>query len=263
MSSNKYSMLTFVSAGDSFTYGTELSDCERIYSQLSWAGLTAKNLNMKYKCSAFPGSSNASIARRCIFEIENLIKQDTKILVGVMWTNIYRIELYPTKKFGNSDGYETASNFHSFTFEEKSAIFNKDNDPSVNKWLETSHNECEETGIAAISRNFVKYMDDTFYVMNTLKSMMLLRYYLEFNNIDYFFIKAVDTLHYGTQDPYCSTFRNIVNGAKWLNVPDFKDWAEAHNFNKGSGGHPLDEAHLAYSEQYILPFLKSKGYGVS
>lgn len=259
-------MTTFISAGDSFTYGNDLSDCLGDglgnHSMHSWAALTAKNLNMEYVCTAKPGGSNSSIARRCLYNVEQSLKQNKKVVVGVMWTYIHRLEIHPkiniqNKKF-RLDDYSTVSGHHSLSFEEKMKNFGLEMNDNRVEFFKFSHKTDELAGAGEISRCNLKFMSDVLYLIESLKSLLLLKYYLESNNINYFFIKASDDINidntYG--DPYCEAFKQIADSANWLSIPNFYTWAKNNNFKIGFANHPLEEAHQAYAEQFIIPYVK-------
>jgi hypothetical protein len=80
-------MKTIWAFGDSYTFGHELSDCptniEKIPSNLTYAALTAKELNYNYQCKAMGYYANNAIARTIIENVNNIDKDD---IVLVMWT---------------------------------------------------------------------------------------------------------------------------------------------------------------------------------
>jgi len=80
-------MKTIWAFGDSYTFGHELSDCltniEKIPSNLTYAALTAKELNCDYQCKAMGYYANNAIARTIIENVNNIDKDD---IVLVMWT---------------------------------------------------------------------------------------------------------------------------------------------------------------------------------
>jgi len=83
-------MNRLISFGDSFTWGTDLPDCnDHQASQLTWPALLAKHLNLKYKCLAQPGSSNSSILR----QILNTDIQSSDLVI-INWTWIDRWDFY-------------------------------------------------------------------------------------------------------------------------------------------------------------------------
>ena len=60
-------MQTIKTFGDSFFWGTDLSDCVASnYSKLTWPALIAEQLGLQYYCHALGGASNSNIARQVL-----------------------------------------------------------------------------------------------------------------------------------------------------------------------------------------------------
>jgi len=273
-------MAIFLSAGDSFTFGTELQDCHLVEdettkikkmqpSQLTWAALSAKHTGFQHITTSSPGISNSGIARKCIYQIDQLHKSGEEILVGIMWTFVHRFEIYSRfneRPVNDFDSYQTVGNYHAFTFEEKLSLMGGYQNEEQLQRHKRSHEWDEAAGLGDISRIYQQYIDNTFYLMESLKSMLLIKSYLESKNIDYFFLKAAN-IHMDDQknyyDPYVRSFKTMIDTANWLPSPYFCDWSNTNKYKIGPANHPLEEAHAAYTDKFIIPYLMTKGYGVS
>ena len=270
-------MTTFVSIGDSFTFGNELQDFIAItrnsnkkrhfqQSQFTWAALTGKYLGFEHINVSSPGISNAAIARRCIYEIERLSETGEDLIVGVMWTFHKRFEVYSkvnNRALQDLDYYQTVGSYHQYTFEEKLKLQGGYQNEEQYQTQLVAHEWDEAAGLGDISRIYEKYLDNTFYLMESLRNIVLLKSYLESKNIKYFFLKAAnigidDQKDY--YDVYSRSFKKIVDEANWVTAPYFCDWAKVKKYAIGPSNHPLEDAHAAYTEQYIVPYLNSRGY---
>ncbi len=90
-----------IAGGDSFIYGSELSDCvdengsEHI-SKLTFPALIAKEQGLEYVCTAMPGYSNTAI-RRNVMNACEIYRSDIDLVI-VQWTFSSRFEF----RFDNS-----------------------------------------------------------------------------------------------------------------------------------------------------------------
>ena len=84
-------MQTIRTFGDSFLFGTDLSDCVGgSASSLTWPALIAEQLQLQHQCYAWGGASNSLIARRVI---EHAYHQSLNV---IQWSWIDRSE-YATR----------------------------------------------------------------------------------------------------------------------------------------------------------------------
>jgi hypothetical protein len=246
-------MATLIAAGDSFTWGSDLKDSNgKVYSNHTWSALTAKYLNADYQCVALPGGSNNSIARRCIHQIENKVKHIDDKIVMVMWTFPARLEIKTKIKDPdfNLDTFSTIGFWNSLPFEEKLKIFKKER----HEFFRIQHEQYENMGIISLSQDYQKFVSDEYFLYETTKSIILLKNYLELNNIKYYFLKT-SNVPIKTVDPYILTFKTMMEQSNWLVAPPFLEWAKENNFEIGDGQHPLEPAHAAYFEEFIKPIM--------
>jgi hypothetical protein len=257
-------MKKLIAVGDSFTWGNDLKDGNTIEnpSNFTYAALTAQALDREYICTAVPGCGNGTIMRRCIEAVEKNINDD--LLVTVMWTFPHRLEMITRIRspiLRSYDNFYPVSHWHQLNFEDKIAAFGVDMDAGRLKFYENEHKEFLRTGISDISKAITDYADQNFYFYETIKSMLLLKLYLEQHNINYFFFTACEKAELRnliTQDTQIRIFNYLAKRAKWIEAPSFYEWAKNNNYKIGGSMHPLEDAHKDYFETFI----KSKVIGV-
>lgn len=246
-------MTTLIAAGDSFTWGNDLSDCnQHTASNFSWSAIIADRLGYDYKCVAIPGGSNQSIERNVIEAVEQL----TDVFVAVMWTYPHRLE-YKLRQALDNTNYFTISGWHSFSIKDKLKNWGEISE-GTKIFVERQHIEFEKVGIPAISKVTTDFLHDDQYYIDTLRSQILLKDYLETRKIPYIFLPACDNVmlkNIRTDDSYVNLLKEISSHANWINEPlnGFVQWATNNNYKIGPTGHPMEPAHLAYAENYIMP----------
>jgi hypothetical protein len=103
-------MKRLIAFGDSFIFGSELSDQSAtniIPSKLTWPALLAQQFNLDYSCMARPSASNAEILRRLLHYSKFLTAEDT-VVIG--WTYMERTEFY-NERINEKDVQTTFSVF--------------------------------------------------------------------------------------------------------------------------------------------------------
>ena len=257
-------MTTFIAAGDSFTWGNDLPDCDHLIpSQFTWAALLAKHFNFNYRCVAVPGGPNRSIERVCINAVETALANNESVVVGVMWTYPHRLEYKLNERVkDNSDYYYTISQWHTLDFEEKMELWGKV-DEARRSFVARQHEEFQQVGVTDISIAITKHVTDDYYFAETLRSQILLRDYLTRKAVPYFYLPACDNVvldRIETKDAYVKTLIADAKTANWVPEPvrrGFVQWAMVNDYKIGFGNHPLQPAHKDYFEKYILPYVKS------
>jgi len=204
-------MAKLIAFGDSFTYGSELSDnnSNGLYSLLTWPALLAKHLNLDYVCLAIEGCSNQTITREFFNYINNISKND---LVVINWTWIDRWDFYNI----DNTSWETVrpSNNNSSTF------FNK---------------------------IYFKYMQSELWdKWETLKNINLILYELQHKGVQYI-MSTQDNLILDNKSHTPGYIVNIQNNINnefiWFNNQTFLDWSKTNKFKISELLHPLDNAH--------------------
>lgn len=263
--------MIIVAGGDSFVYGSELKDCgDRLnpkdyanntygYSLKSFPALLAKDL--EYRCCAWPGYSNESIARTVIAECSEL--QNCGVLVS--WTFPGRYEFrftYDTKQ--KKSPWFT---FNSWTVTNPKDFFKefKKHDTGINEIFEKHFNDSVTTGTNYFSQVFFEHVGSSEYweIYNSIKEILYLQNYLKKRQIPYLFTCADNKLFYNytinSADKYISSIVNEIDFDNWYWFPPgtkgnetkeprgFYQWAMENKYPVGTT-HPLEEAHAAAAE---------------
>ena len=200
--------------GDSFTYGSDLQDCDNVnneapkgHSLSTWPALIAKSKSMDYVCYAAPGETNQTIVRHFFDNINSI---DSNDLVVINWTWINRWDFYNTEN---------------------------------NKWEHLR----PDTSNNIFYKNYTKYFQSELWdKLETLKAINLVLSVLKTKNVK-FISTCVDKLAFDTEW-HCPTYienlqNNIKDDVMWFNNTGFYDWAKENNYNISDNWHPLEEAH--------------------
>jgi len=248
-------MNNLISFGDSFTRGSELSDCldtitdcnnlsdrdleifskhnagpfseldfynkykmiNSCYSRKTWSALLAKELNLNYICHAKPGCSNETIIRKLIQYIPQITSKD---VVVINWTFIDR-----------------------WDFVDPNTL------PIDFQWVSITPTSNKKTNF---EKFYFKYIQsELLYKWQTLKNIYFAITLLQNKNIN-FLMTCNDKLILDDRWHAPSYIKNMQNEIKnyivWFEELGFNDWCTDHNFPRGDRNHPLEEAHIAAFE---------------
>ena len=246
--------MIIVAGGDSFVWGSELADSSHGgsdgYSSNTFAALLANQFELKYKCAAYPGNANDSIARMTMIACE---KNKTKKQIAlVSWTFPNRYEFRFNIK--NTQQWEVINTWSI------GKQFN-DEDPGNNLLINKHKIKTDQLGIGEFSKcyfanvGFLEYWE----TYSTLKEMVYLQNYFKTNNIPYLFTCAdtgvLNNWTIANQDDTISCLYNQIDWKSWFFFPagqltnetlvprGFYQWAVENKYNMGSEGHPLEDAH--------------------
>jgi hypothetical protein len=207
--------------GDSFTFGHELSDCptnvETNYSNLTYAALTATELNKEYCCYAVGAYANNAITRRLI---ENINDIDSEDLVLIMWTFPHRREFLLDGELG---------------FRSVNTNGNHEFDKNYFKFIDTN---------------------PQWHLRETLKEIYIAQTLLKEKNIKHIFLSATTDISQALKSVYASNENLLpyINLTNWLFFEDdlgFVDWAkQVLKLNFGNQ-HPPDYAHKVLCEKIL------------
>lgn len=217
-------MNKLIAFGDSFTWGSELSDVIDVsapqhkwsqysqsgftqYSQKTWAAMLSKYLKMKYVCYAKPGISNNTIFRILLENLDNISADND--LVVLNWTWIDRWDFFDT----SNDAWETI--------------------------LPKSNSE--------FSKIYLKHIQSELWdKLESLKVIALTHEILKDNNIE-FISTCVDGLLIDKKfhcPKYIDELQNTISkDMVWFDEMGFTEWAKHNTFDIGKDGHPLEESH--------------------
>ena len=262
-------MTILVGAGDSFTHGNDLKDHKWVsvtsnrsfstrtlgYSRNTWAAKLADHFGLDYVCTAQPGCSNQTIVRNTIVMIQEILDSGEKPLVAVMWTYPYRMDIIP-----KDQDFMTLSQFHGLSFEDRFSTKHgwKLSENFKEFKYRQEYNMLETTGIRELGRIYYTMLDDDMFMIETLKSQLLLKLFLEKNNIKYLFTWAcnnciADKMPIRNDD--VNLLRSMISDANWVTDINlgFVEWSGGRKYPIGQTLHPLEEAHLAYAQEIIIP----------
>lgn len=254
--------MIIVAGGDSFVYGSELSDCKDNtklgtygHSISTFSSLLAKNYN--YKCVAWPGYANDSIARTVIAECN----KHKKCGVIVSWTFPGRYEFrfnYPTGH-RKSPWYA----FNSWTIKKPEEVVEQFKTPNhiIAEVFKNNYTNAQETGVIDFANMFYEHVGSSEYweIYSSLKEIVYLQNYLKTNNIPFLFTCADNSILYNYTcdhpDEFILSLVNQIDMNHWFWFPEgikghetknprgFYQWALENKYPIGTT-HPLEQAHL-------------------
>lgn len=250
-----------LAAGDSFVYGSELTDCcdnhaIHVYghSNSTFPALLAES--HEYNCIAWPGYGNDSIARTTIEYCEN--NKDKELIAIVTWTFPGRYEFrfsYDTKQRKSPWYTITPWTIASSVKEE----FHSE-DPEVELFHNKAIKRAKDTGIYRFAEEFYYHVGSSEYweIYSVLKEIVYLSNYLKIKNIPYFFTCADNSIRFNqtalSLDPVINSLLQQINWDEWFWFPEgmppqdtqnprgFYQWAVENKYRMGTT-HPLEEAH--------------------
>jgi len=224
--------------GDSFAYGSDLSDCTDwgdqpsfvhsngsaldifdttthvCYSRSTWPALLAKHLNCEYVCHARPGFSNAAILRSILST-----EQTQDDLVVISWSYIDRWEFFNIDREKWEpllpNGTEDSKFFECYYKYIQSELWNK-YESLKNAWM--AHNIFKNSGIKFIS-TFVDSLiiDEQWHCPDYVK-------------------RLIDEIS-----------PELLN----FDQKGFYQWAKDNKYPIGHNNHPLEDAHYAAFKHVI------------
>ena len=201
------------SFGCSFTYGSDLSDCDIPVwgaSQSTWPALLAQDLGYEYQCHARPGSGNLQILERLC----NQLAQSTPDLCVIGWTWIDRFDY---------------------------------NNPLNDQWQTITPTDADDTANYYYKHLHSQYRDK-FTTLTTVKMAIDL---LKSKNCP-FIITYMDELMFETQwhaTPAVIELQNYVRPYLYnFDGDNFLEWSRKKGFPISETLHPLEAAHRAAFE---------------
>jgi hypothetical protein len=201
------------SFGCSFTYGSDLSDCDiPIWgaSQQTWSALLARSLDYGYECYAYPGIGNLQIMN-CVLEQSSF---DDPAIFVINWTWLDRFDFI---------------------------------DSTTEHWI-----TLRPDGNTAQHKLYYKYFYNQYHTMLTNASYIKTTIdILKSKNIQ-FIMTAMDTTLFDEVDPGWQDPRSISLLQKkikpyitWFENDTFLNWSKKNGFPISETLHPLEAAHQA------------------
>ena len=218
-----------ISFGDSFIYGSELTD--NTNGSKTWPGIIAQELDCNFQTCAVPGCSNDHIARQIYSYFSN---NSQEVLAVINWTWIERVELYC----------------------EKWITLGPSCVPRTLSWL---NDESKANEILNFYKNFGRSIIwNNFRNLQTIASV---QHYLEQKGIvsiqTYMDYELFDLTQPSLNPDYLQELKKLVEPKLSLfdqNL-NFLDWAKINNFTvTDPGWHPLEDAHQAAANLWQTRF---------
>jgi len=208
------------SFGDSFLFGSELSDCDGTghdpskASSLTWPALIAKELNLDYECHAVGAIGNSRIALQ-------IIKHATpQSLAVINWSWMDRFDYFDTE--GVIDNFTLSPH---------------NGDDVSEFYYRNIHTELGAKYFSLIhifsAHSYLK--DKNIPFISTIMDKCV----LDSSWAELPFIKNL-------QEQLADDFSTFPNGQTFL------EWSRANGYPEGQGWHPLEEAHEE-ADNYWLP----------
>jgi len=214
------------SFGDSFTYGTELSDCINNYSRKTWPSLVANKLGLSYDCYAYGGTGNQQIAYHVVDIFSKSIYKNRNLYV-INWTWIERFDYIDI----DSDRWQTIHPRHENLL---AHFFYKHVDHHA--W-----NLIRNLQIIYSTIQFLRTHDCNFFMTSIDDNLLDKNYPMEWTS-------TISTLQ-SLVRPYINLIEN----------KNFYAWSKDKKFSFAPGGHPLEDAHSAAAD-YWFDKVKSQLY---
>jgi hypothetical protein len=234
-------MPKLIAGGDSFIYGSELTDCvdsqgQEQISQLTFPALIAKEAKLEYVCVARPGYSNAAIKRT----VMNACEQYKDIsLVIVSWSFTGRYEFRINKEWKQISPWTAVDDV-----KEIERKFQFDN-PIVLQHHADELVNSKRSGLNEFAKWFYNNTDYVAEIHDTLSSIIMLQQYLTLHNISYIFTAADrSSIDVTIDDESIKTLQKQLGKLwGWFNNKGFYTWAQDMKFPFATT-HPREEAHL-------------------
>jgi hypothetical protein len=241
-----------LSAGCSFTYGHELSDCDSELvppSKKSWAAGLTNLVNADYKCIAVGGSGNAGIARRIIHYINNW----TVDFVLVMWSFPSRYDwAMPRHKNLENTRWATITPWDT-NDSQKNVMQKLSSNQAQQEIWKKRRKKIQNTGVVEFADSLYRYAANEYHeIYQSWKSIIWLQNILEKKRIPYLFTLADNSLFYKEVTPHAeqdSLMRALYSEIDFTNwyffgerMMGFDQWALLNDYPRGTT-HPLDSAH--------------------
>jgi hypothetical protein len=212
--------LKLKSFGDSFVYGTDLSDAANTPSKLTWPALVANQLNLEYSCLAVGGIGNSRIFNSLVYElVEYPDYQDHFYLIQWTWRDRFD---YPDPK---SWRWQTIRP----TAEDPNAeyYYRHLHSDYQDLWLSLEHIFAAQSLLEKLNCRYIMTCLDESIMHEKVNNMKQSNYTLEI-------------------------IRKLVNSKiNWFEGQGFLNWSRTQGFQESPLWHPLEAAHAAAAEYAI------------
>jgi hypothetical protein len=218
-------MMNIISAGDSFTYGEELSDVNN-----AWPFLLGQKLNGQVTNLAEPAGSNDKVIRKVMEYIANEPIKPDLVLIG--WANPGRIE------FADEHGYyDFWPGYQGNLFERDSAHWRNE----LCKYFSVYHSR---------SALYLRYLQQVILMQHYLKSLGIKYIMMDVLARDYY--KDVHQSYYGR-------YQEQVDKNHFIDFQKAGMLEWTYGCPMGPRNHFLDEGHAIVTEK-VYEHVKSLGW---
>ena len=246
--------MIIVAGGDSFIFGSELSDKipslrDKNWSRRTFTSLLAGMSKMHYECVAWPGNANQAITRQTMEYCES--HKDIDKFVIISWTFPNRYEFrFPFTTPNKNTNWESISSWSIADFSDIEQSLESTPAEEI-KRIETYKQKLDKSGVADFAKTYFKYVGTNEYweIYTSLQSIVMMQNYLDLHKIPYMFTMADNCIFenhtiLSREQSIEALFRQI-NFDNWFMFPGskgFYQWAMENKYPIGVT-HPLDEAH--------------------
>jgi len=241
-----------LSAGCSFTYGHELSDCNHAGlppSNKTWAKGLSDLVQGDYICVARPGIGNSAIARRTFQYVSN----HSVDYVLIMWSFPSRYDwAMPRNQHLEDTRWTSITPWD--TDDKQSEVFKNlsSSEPQQEIWKKRRQ-ELATTGVREFANSLYRYAANEYHeIYQSWKSIIWIQNILEKKHIPYLFTLADNSLFYreftphAEQDSLMRALYGEINFTNWYafgeRMMGFNQWSLLNDYPRGTT-HPLDSAH--------------------
>jgi hypothetical protein len=243
---------TILSAGCSFTYGHELSDCNSELtppSKKSWAAGLSSIVDANYKSVAKAGSGNSGIARRIFGYVANMPVD----FVLVMWSFPSRYD-WAMPRSPHLEGTRWATITPWDTKDQQQTVMDRlATDQGQQDTWNKNRKKMQESGVTDFADSIYRHAANEYHeIYLSWKSIIWIQNILEKKKIPYLFTLADNTLFYdkliphSDKDSFMKALYNEIDFTNWYffgeRMMGFNQWATLNNYERGTT-HPLDSAH--------------------
>jgi hypothetical protein len=234
-------MTVLVAGGCSFT------DC---FSGTKWPVYLAEELDAELVNTGLISSGNGLISRRIIYQVSKLLEthEPGDLLVGILWSGVDRHDFYlPSVTFDNNTD----------NWKENPAALG----PDMNRaWVIMNHHWTTD-----INRTYYgNFHDEIGSLIYTFEHILRVQWFLKLHKIPYFmstYTRYVFPYLSRTHTDLVHLYNQIDHG-QFLPVSGQSEWCHQSGieFTPPDLYHPNEEHNKKFTQQVIIPFLKSKQY---
>lgn len=233
------------------------SGCSFTFEPWNWPTYVAETMNWDLLNVGMASTGNGLISKKIIYNIGKLleIKKPEDIVVGIMWSGFDRHEFYV-------DHHMSMENINGWV-QNPTSILNGNNNWVITNihwknthakiWYENLH-----TNVGAM--------------ITTIENILRTQWFLEKHNIKYFMSSYLDIFNYSganhiVNHPEVKYLFDMIDFSKFLPVEGCHEWVKKHyektgGFNPPNGNgvigiHPTPFGHQRFSEEVIIPFIKT------